>query len=474
MTDQLIKIKPSDRKLEKIDRKLLTSLRVEKIPEIEGVGSGTVTIFSGPDNKIYIERCVDRNKVRNIIDQFEFVENNQILIKPLTLEIADQIVDRVLDNNLSYNACFVFGTVPKNTMTWTKSDEEHKFTSTGIKFWRHQQQMFEFRRQFDGSPRSTVISTHISPEGACNLKCPYCSVTYRDTHSRISLPRIQKYVTDLKERGLKAVILTGGGEPTLYPHFNELVQWLKYDQGLSVALITNGTTHKKIAPKTLGCFSWIRVSINVFPGWEEQISLDTQYLSNDCIVGCSMVYTVEHEARAITENNRLEIFKSVSKIADRLSAKYIRLLPNCLLEQDQLVFEHENLRELVTKLNDSRFFQQYKVHGAPSCNTCHQAYFRPYLSEEPFKTDGEPGTVYPCDSVVLNDSVTHFAQKYQICKPESILDFIDGKIKQEFNPKRDCTGCVFTENVNMLDSWLLYGTDRFDEFKEQLVHEEFV
>ena len=114
-----------------------------------------------------------------------------------------------------------------------KSDQEHKYTSTGIKFWRHQEQMMSYK---NGDGRS-VVSTHISPEGACNLKCPYCSVTYRDTHSRIDLDVIKDYVTKLKSRGLKAVILTGGGEPTSYKHFNELVQWLKYDQELSKPFI---------------------------------------------------------------------------------------------------------------------------------------------------------------------------------------------------------------------------------------------
>ena len=92
----------------------------------------------------------------------------------------------------------------------SKTPEEHKYTSTGIKFWRHPEQMNNYK---NGNP-NTVISTHISPEGACNLTCAYCSVTYRDTHSRIEMDVIKDYVTKLKTRGLKAAILTGGGEPT--------------------------------------------------------------------------------------------------------------------------------------------------------------------------------------------------------------------------------------------------------------------
>jgi hypothetical protein len=50
-----------------------------------------------------------------------------------------------------------------------KSEKEHLFTSTGIKFWRHKDQM----ESYVNKTGKTIISTHISPEGACNLKCSY-------------------------------------------------------------------------------------------------------------------------------------------------------------------------------------------------------------------------------------------------------------------------------------------------------------
>ena len=273
---------------------------------------------------------------------------------------------------------------------------------------------------------------------------------------------------------MKAVILTGGGEPTLYKKFNELVQWLKYDRNLSVALITNGTQYGRLDAATMAAFSWVRVSINIFNGWTENINLPVEHISPDCIVGCSMVYTVEHEA---TDNMPLErhvLFDNVARIADRIDAKYVRLLPNCLLEQKDLIAQHRSLDIALGKFNDPRFFHQHKIHGAPQCGTCHQAYFRPYLSEEVFVGNGLPGTVYPCDSVVLNDAFTHFAEEYQICHAADILDFLDRRIEMRFDPRERCTGCVFTNNVNMLDDWIHGKVDRFADFPIVLEHEEFV
>lgn len=343
-------------------------------------------------------------------------------------------------------------------MNFALTPQEHKYTSTGIKFFRHQAAMESYRA---GTGRS-VISTHISPEGACNLKCPYCSVTHRDTHQRIALPVIQKYVLDLKSRGLKAVILTGGGEPTLYKHFSELVCWIKA-QDLSVALITNGTQAQRVSPEAWKCFTWIRVSLNVFDGWEGKIRIPNELLDPACTVGCSMVYTPEH---------RLDTLQKASAVATAVKAQYVRILPNCLLEQPQLIAQHEALDRDFREIGDTRFFQQHKLHGAPACDTCHQSYFRPYLSEVISTESGEPGTVFPCDSVVLNGQAMHFPELYQLCPASRVLDYMDGKIKAKFQPDRHCSGCVFTKNVETLGAFKETGVGQFSD--EPLMHENFI
>jgi organic radical activating enzyme len=343
-------------------------------------------------------------------------------------------------------------------MKFDLTPQEHRFTSTGIKFWRHQEQMESYR----AGTGHTVISTHIAPEGACNLKCPYCSVTYRDTHQRIELGVIKKYVEDLMTRGLKAVILTGGGEPTIYKHFNELVTWIA-GNGLKVALITNGTQAKRVSPEAWKCFTWVRVSLNVFPDWEEKIRIPHDQLSPDCTVGCSMVYTPEH---------RVDTLQKASNVASAIQADYVRVLPNCMLKQEDLICEHEALDKDFAKIGDSRFFHQHKLHAAPGCGTCHQSYFRPYLSEAISEKTGRPGTVFPCDSVVLNGQAMHFPKLFQLCPAEEVLDYMDGKIRAPFDPRKNCTGCVFTRNVDMLDDWKERGIGTFTD--EPLPHEEFV
>ena len=212
--------------------------------------------------------------------------------------------------------------------------------------------------------------------------------------------------------------------------------------------------------------SWVRVSINVFPMWELKIKLPLEHFNGKTVIGSSFCYDVDYD---------MDIMRSVSKIASRLNAQYVRLLPNCLLPQDELLKRHDLVKGVITELGDPRFFHQFKIHGAPDCKTCHQSFFRPYLSEEIHHETGQSGSVFPCDSVVLNDQNTKFMQKYALCAPWDILDYLDHKIEQRFDIQEQCTGCVFTDNVNMLDDYIHERKpNKFDIFAEPLMHEEFV
>jgi len=438
--------------------------------EIPG-GHGRMWAEKTEAGKVLVHRHASRGGVRNVIENYDSIgPDGRSELKALTDEIAIHILKQVA-SGVPYSSAFIIETnAPEPVLDMRKTEAEHRWTSSGIKFWRHAEQMTAYQN----GGGHTVVSSHISPEGACNLRCPYCSVTYRDTHSRIDYAVIEKYVTDLQSRGLKAIILTGGGEPTIYPKFNELVQWLKFDRQLLVALITNGTQANRIADKTWKAFSWVRVSINVFDGWEQKIKIPYEILDKDCVVGCSMVYTSEHQSTTEKFTGRMDILRRAAKVADNVGASYCRIQPNCILDKRALMLQHKALDYDLQELGDKRFFHQHKDHLTPKAHTCHQAHFRPYLSEEKFQGTGQPGTVLPCDSVCLVDAYQYFAQEYHICHASHVLDFLDGKLKMKFDPTKRCSGCVFSRTVDMLDDWKNNGVERFGEFTEPLVHEEFV
>jgi wyosine [tRNA(Phe)-imidazoG37] synthetase (radical SAM superfamily) len=124
------------------------------------------------------------------------------------------------------------------------------------------------------------VQVLISPCDTCNHRCGFC--TYRDPASPVSelfltergSPPVRQMADDvlmdlpgqLASMGVRAVQVTGGGEPMLHPRFGDFCQAL-VDHGLAFAVVTNGTRCKPDGGHVLGYATWIRVSINA--GTEE-------------------------------------------------------------------------------------------------------------------------------------------------------------------------------------------------------------
>lgn len=99
---------------------------------------------------------------------------------------------------------------------------------------------------------------------ACNFNCPYCiDKQVLNTGKMLDFDYLKGLVGHWAENGLKSVIIIGGGEPTIYPFFEKVVEFLK-SKNLQVAIVTNGTRMDKIE-KIAHLFEpkdWIRLSID--------------------------------------------------------------------------------------------------------------------------------------------------------------------------------------------------------------------
>lgn len=404
--------------------------------------------------KVFITRTVKGTNAVSNFFYYTFIDKNgNATTKRIDEKIGKKIIKNALkDDNISSALMIVEGgkiNKEKNKAIdfEDKSQSEYLFTSTGDKFIYHKNSIDAFKKNIGKS----IISTHISPEGTCNLRCPYCSVAYRASFgNRINLGVIKNYVNILKKRGLKAVILTGGGEPTLYPQINELIEFIHDKSGLELAMITNGTMLNKISPKNRTKFKWLRISVNLFDGWEKKINVPKEFINPKTTIGFSHIYTLEHNY-GDKKIDYKEIIAKIIKLMNKFNAQYLRLLPNCLIKGDKFNYQHKGIDKLASSFKDKRIFHQLKIHQTPGFKICYQSYFRPYLSEEKNPWNGKPGTVFPCDSIVLNYSAKKFLKKYAVCKPERIGEYLDKKIKQNFKPGVDCKGCVFVRNNKILE-----------------------
>lgn len=342
-----------------------------------------------------------------------------------------------------------------------------EFTSTGSKLFWHQEAMQKLR---DG--KGMPIVTHLMPTDVCNFKCAFCSVQHRVGDS-LKMLEIQDYLTQLVPLGLKAVILSGGGNPVLWRDgkldFNSLVEYI-YGLGLEIGLITNGLplveqdgrmTWKGIHVRSLDMLKWVRISL---AGWDHpQDRCDTPDLdpSKTTLGGSYVLHDIYDEPAdkkhgrvstqedVLTPNGRVQygtdrlprLKEQMRGWADRYKPKYVRLLPNCL--EPELIPERARiLQDLANELGPETFFVQVKPPRQP--HRCLKGYPHPVANCD--------GWVYPCDSVVLNRTAHHqFGSAWRMCKMRDVALFYDDPIKPNV-PNDICPQCVFSDQVDLISA----------------------
>lgn len=102
------------------------------------------------------------------------------------------------------------------------------------------------------------ISVELHLTDTCNLNCSWCTdKELRKNGATLPLETIERLFEEFG-RHCTGVTLEGGGEPTLHPHFKEIVDsGSRY--GVDLGLITNGTVD---ISETVHKLKWVRVSLD--------------------------------------------------------------------------------------------------------------------------------------------------------------------------------------------------------------------
>lgn len=193
---------------------------------------------------------------------------------------------------------------------------------------------------------SYPVSVEMTLTNTCNLKCVYCSdMMLRERQGvkeHLEFSTIRRLFQDLAEHGTKGVVLEGGGEPTLYPQFEEVVAYAQ-SQGLAVGLITNGTRH--LSQELLRSFEWIRVSLDASTQEEyvklKGVDLFEHVISNiaDYAASCRTVGV----GYVVTKENISQIEPLLLRLR-AAGVSYVQLRP--VVDCEELYPEHTDLSYL--------------------------------------------------------------------------------------------------------------------------------
>lgn len=141
--------------------------------------------------------------------------------------------------------------------------------------------VFHHREAFDALRRGEhVAPIHVQCviTNRCPHRCTFCS--YRmagyssnetfNTTDEIPYEKLCEIVDDCQSMGVKAIEVTGGGEPAFHKQFLPFVLRI-LDAGIDLGLVTNGFGWSDEHVKVLSAAKWVRFSVDA--GWENTYAM---------------------------------------------------------------------------------------------------------------------------------------------------------------------------------------------------------
>ena len=117
------------------------------------------------------------------------------------------------------------------------------------------------------------VYIRLKPTNICNHHCAYCTYGSGNTNQKtdnrnmidhgdmIPWGKMQEIIGDMSEMGVKAVTLSGGGEPLTYPFITETFRLFR-NKGIELSLISNGELLEGKVAEELYAAKWVRISFD--------------------------------------------------------------------------------------------------------------------------------------------------------------------------------------------------------------------
>ena len=341
----------------------------------------------------------------------------------------------------------------------------------------HLNQLIQLRENTQPYP----VHVQLIVSDYCNQDCSFCA--YRtsgyssnelfkiiddngtvNNNPRRMIPwtKLQQVVEDCAEMGVRAIQVTGGGEPTLHPNFNELCEMI-LSKNIDLALVSNGLLLNKKRADIIARATWTRISIDA--GTAETYSSIRNVPKQELgIVEKNIRYLASIPDRratvgvgfVITKENYKEIAIGCEKFKE-WGADNVRL--SAVFQNDEERFYdgiHDEIMYQIKQilcLNDGKFrvFNNFNSRyadleqGKPDYQKCGYMNFTTYI--------GGDQNVYTC-------CVNSYNKKGQIgsIKDIGFKELWDSQHKKGFFEgfdARNCDRCMFNDKNRAINQMLV-------------------
>lgn len=87
--------------------------------------------------------------------------------------------------------------------------------------------MYRAKEAYEARNSNRLLAIRLETNTSCNLHCRYCYAQSGEDSIKIAdFSALKRIISEAKELGIRSVVVIGGGEPTLYPDFRELIAYI--------------------------------------------------------------------------------------------------------------------------------------------------------------------------------------------------------------------------------------------------------
>lgn len=232
------------------------------------------------------------------------------------------------------------------------------------------------------------VTFQLVPTAACDFNCSFCSVRNRDKTKSLPFKWIVKALKDFKKLGAKALEITGGGSPLLYPKINEIIG-LAYKLGYDIGIISNSMNPAKyLSKESAEKLTWYRASLSAWENLpDEKIKYDFSIIPHGRL---SFSYIINAQTTKKTLENIAELVRK------RPDVKFVRIAPDCL-DKDLIRNFKKRWYGVIEEIDPQEkfFFKEISGNYTPYKDFCAVGMIRPYVCED--------GNIYACSSFLLRN-----------------------------------------------------------------------
>ena len=290
-------------------------------------------------------------------------------------------------------------------------------------------------------PQFSPIHIQWIPTNKCNLNCTCCSCKKRDKSLEMDLEIAIKVIEDFASLGVKAVTITGGGEPLLHPYIKEMID--KFAEcNIKIGLVTNGILLDTLAEDTIRKLTWCRIS-----------STDERDFGNKTkneLLRSIKIPVDWAFSYVVSDSPNLYAIKRMVQFANQHNFTHIRLVAD-LLDVGRVDSTFTSIRKYLKDIDNLVIYQPR--NSSKPCKSCLIGYIKPLI--------GPDFQMYHCCGV------QYALKKKSLDLPKelsmgSALEL--NKIYQTSTPfKVNCVRCYYTQYNDILHS-----------VQKGLKHKEFI